>query len=157
MSIANSISFHYRPNSENIKAQVFQSIQENSISDPFWPFLRIFFSLKKLASVMHNFISICITMPKIRKNRWSNSKNKYPERCTEGWTAFFNYYLAAPRPTLCHSQRDSLTNLMLITVFIYFNLKVNCKNRQTKGNLHNWLHLVAQKIVSINFNLIWFY
>ena len=31
---------------------------------------------------------------------------------------FFNCYLAVPRPTLGHSQGDSLTNLMLITVFV---------------------------------------
>ena len=30
---------------------------------------------------------------------------------------FFNCYLAAPWPTLGHSQRDSLTNPMLITAF----------------------------------------
>ena len=30
----------------------------------------------------------------------------------------FNCYLAVPRPTLGHSQRDSLTNLMLITAFV---------------------------------------
>ena len=30
---------------------------------------------------------------------------------------FFNCYLAAPWPTLGYSQRDSLTNLMLITGF----------------------------------------
>ena len=32
---------------------------------------------------------------------------------------FFNYYLAAPRPTLGHSQGDSLINPMLITVFVH--------------------------------------
>ena len=30
---------------------------------------------------------------------------------------FFNCYLADPRPTLSHSQGDSLTNTMLITAF----------------------------------------
>ena len=30
---------------------------------------------------------------------------------------FFNCYLADPRPTLGHSQGDSLTNQMLITAF----------------------------------------
>ena len=30
---------------------------------------------------------------------------------------FFNCYLAGPRPTLSHSQGDSLTNPMLITAF----------------------------------------
>ena len=33
---------------------------------------------------------------------------------------FFNYYLAAPRPTLGYSQGGSLTNLMLITAFYPF-------------------------------------
>ena len=38
---------------------------------------------------------------------------------------FFNCYLAVPRPTLGHSQGDSLTNLMLITAFLYmFDPKV---------------------------------
>ena len=32
---------------------------------------------------------------------------------------FFNCYLAVPRPTLGHSQGDSLTNPMLITVFVH--------------------------------------
>ena len=32
---------------------------------------------------------------------------------------FFNCYLAVPRPTLGHSQGDSLTNPLLITVFVY--------------------------------------
>ena len=31
---------------------------------------------------------------------------------------FFNCYLTVPRPTLGHSQEDSLTNPMLITVFV---------------------------------------
>ena len=31
---------------------------------------------------------------------------------------FFNYYLAAPRPTLGHCQVDTLTNPMLITAFL---------------------------------------
>ena len=33
--------------------------------------------------------------------------------------SFFNCYLAVPRPTLGHSQGDSLTNPMLITSFIH--------------------------------------
>ena len=31
---------------------------------------------------------------------------------------FFNCYLAVPQPTVGHSQGDSLTNPMLITVFV---------------------------------------
>ena len=33
---------------------------------------------------------------------------------------FFNCYLAAPWPTLGHSQRDSLTNSLFITEFLLF-------------------------------------
>ena len=33
-----------------------------------------------------------------------------------------NCYLAAPRPTLGHSQGDSLTNPMLITVFLSISI-----------------------------------
>ena len=36
---------------------------------------------------------------------------------TQNCQFFLNCYLAAPRPTLGHSQGDSLTNLMLITDF----------------------------------------
>ena len=39
--------------------------------------------------------------------------------CTEKGF-FFNCYLAAPLPTLGHSQGDTLTNLMLITAFELF-------------------------------------
>ena len=39
--------------------------------------------------------------------------------CTEKGF-FFNCYLAAPLPTLGHSQGDSLTNPMLITAFELF-------------------------------------
>ena len=38
---------------------------------------------------------------------------------------FFNYYLAAPRPTLGHSQGYRLTNSMLITAFQLFQPKVH--------------------------------
>ena len=34
------------------------------------------------------------------------------------WNFSFNCYLAVPQPTLGHSQEDSLTNPMLITVFV---------------------------------------
>ena len=34
---------------------------------------------------------------------------------------FFNCYLAVPRPTLGHSQGDSLTNSMLITAFCTYS------------------------------------
>ena len=37
---------------------------------------------------------------------------------------FFNYYLAAPRPTSGHYRGDSLTDPMLITAFYIFDPKV---------------------------------
>ena len=37
---------------------------------------------------------------------------------------FFNYYLAAPRPTLGHYRGDSFTHPMLITAFYIFGPKV---------------------------------
>ena len=45
----------------------------------------------------------------------------------ESWNLindFFNCYLAAPQPTMGHCQGADLTNLMFITAFTYFNLKV---------------------------------
>ena len=38
-------------------------------------------------------------------------------RSIQQYGVFFNYYLAAPRPTWGHCQEKSLTNPMLITVF----------------------------------------
>ena len=40
------------------------------------------------------------------------------------YKAFFNRYLAAPQPTLGHYRGDSLTHLMLVTVFYIFDPKV---------------------------------
>ena len=39
-------------------------------------------------------------------------------RYSDKFFIFFNCYLAAPRPTLGHSQGDSLTNPMLITAYL---------------------------------------
>ena len=43
--------------------------------------------------------------------------NKEAKNSTTSFFFVFNCYLAAPRPTLDHSQGDSLTIPMLITVF----------------------------------------
>ena len=48
---------------------------------------------------------------------------------------FFNCYLAVPQPTLGHSQRDSLTNLILITVFIYIQPEGNREHYNEVGSL----------------------
>ena len=40
-------------------------------------------------------------------------------RKTNSFFFFFNCYLAVPRPTLGHSQGDSLTNPMLITAYVH--------------------------------------
>ena len=61
--------------------------------------------------------------------------NKISQRIFIG-NIFFNYYFPVPRPTLDHSQEDSLTKPMLITAFLsdiglkmyldYSNLKLIC-------------------------------
>ena len=38
---------------------------------------------------------------------------------------FFNCYFTVPQPTLGHSQGDSLTNPMLVSVFVQFQLAGN--------------------------------
>ena len=48
---------------------------------------------------------------------------------------FFNCYLAAPLPTLGHSQGDSLTNLMLITAFVHIQPKGHQEPRNEVGSL----------------------
>ena len=45
--------------------------------------------------------------------QWPNNNSKLPH------CIFFNCYLAVPRPTLSHSQGDSLTNSMLMTAFVH--------------------------------------
>ena len=58
---------------------------------------------------------------------------------------FFNYYFAVPRPTLGHSQGDSLTNPMLIITFVQVrpeghreprNFKVRCSVAFVVNFLH---------------------
>ena len=48
---------------------------------------------------------------------------------------FFNYYLVVPPPTLGHSQGDSLTNPMLITVFIHIRPKGHREPHNKVGSL----------------------
>ena len=48
---------------------------------------------------------------------------------------FFNCYLAAPRPTLGHSQGDSLTNPMLITVFVHIRPEGHREPHNKVGSL----------------------
>ena len=48
---------------------------------------------------------------------------------------FFNCYLAVPRPTLGHSQGDSLTNLMLITAFVHIRPESQREPRNEVGSL----------------------
>ena len=48
---------------------------------------------------------------------------------------FFNCYLAVPRPTLGHSQGDSLTNLMLITAFVQVRPKGHWEPHNEVGSL----------------------
>ena len=48
---------------------------------------------------------------------------------------FFNSYLTVPRPTLGHSQGDSLTNPMLITAFVHVRPEGHRKPRNEIGSL----------------------
>ena len=48
---------------------------------------------------------------------------------------FFNCYLAVPRPTLGHSQGDSLTNPMLITAFLHVRPEGHWEPRNEVGSL----------------------
>ena len=48
---------------------------------------------------------------------------------------FFNCYLAVPRPTLGHSQGDSLTNPMLITAYVRIRPKGQQEPRSEVGSL----------------------
>ena len=48
---------------------------------------------------------------------------------------FFNCYLAAPRPTLGHSQGGNLTNSMLITACYLYQPKVYRESRSKVGSL----------------------
>ena len=56
---------------------------------------------------------------------------------------FFNCYLAAPWPTLGHSQGDRLTNPMLITVFELFRPKGHWEPCSEVGSLSLVEHLVG--------------
>ena len=48
---------------------------------------------------------------------------------------FFNFYLAVPRPTLDDSQGDSITNLMLIAVFLHVRPECHREPRNEVGSL----------------------
>ena len=48
---------------------------------------------------------------------------------------FFNCYLAVPWPTLGHSQGDSLTNRMLITVFVHIRPEGHWEPHNEVGSL----------------------
>ena len=48
---------------------------------------------------------------------------------------FFNYYLAAPRPTSGHYLGDSLTNPMLIAAFLHVRPEGHREPRSEVGSL----------------------
>ena len=56
---------------------------------------------------------------------------------------FSNRYLAAPQPTLDHSQGDSLTNPMLITMFYLLQPKGHWEPHIEVGSLSPAKHLVG--------------
>ena len=66
-----------------------------------------------------------------------------PEQHAIAFFFFFNCYLAVPLPTLGHSQGDSLTNLMLITVFLHVRPEGHREPRSEVGSLSPAEHLVG--------------
>ena len=56
---------------------------------------------------------------------------------------FFNYYLAAPRPTSGHYRGDSLTHPMLITAFYIFDPKVT-GSLVAKNMLEKWKNTLGK-------------
>ena len=56
---------------------------------------------------------------------------------------FFNCYLALPRPTLGHSQRDSLTNPMLIMAFVHVRSIGHQESRNKVDSLSPAKHLAS--------------
>ena len=64
---------------------------------------------------------------------------------------FFNCYLAVPRPTFGHSQRDSLTNSMLITAFVNVQPKGYWEPRSEVGTLNPAKHLADFELRTFRF------
>ena len=93
--------------------------------------IREIWSIFQFSECKHFPISQKFTIPeyntvphqKQRKVFSVDVKNNFNMSCVDKshTCAFFlNCYLAAPRPTLGHFRGDSLTHLMLITVFLHF-------------------------------------
>ena len=56
---------------------------------------------------------------------------------------YFNCYLTVPQPTLGHSQGDSFTNPMLITVFVHIRPEGSREPRNKVGSLSPAEHLAG--------------
>ena len=67
---------------------------------------------------------------------------------------FFNCYLAAPRPTLGHSQGGSLTNPMLITAFlklvsaIFYQIFIFSSNDSPSKTIKNVFYFIEKTLRS---------
>ena len=64
---------------------------------------------------------------------------------------FFSCYLAAQRPTLGHSQEDSLTKPMLITAFVHVRPEVHRETRSEVGSLS-----LAERLASFKLGIFRF-
>ena len=65
----------------------------------------------------------------------TNKQIKEYKRSLQEFFFFFNCYLADPRPTLGHSQGDSLTNPMLIAAFYLIRPEGHREPRNEVGSL----------------------
>ena len=68
---------------------------------------------------------------------------KYVSTLSMGKAFFSNCYLAAPLPTLGHSQENSLPNPLLITAFYLFRLESHQASCNEVGTLSPAEHLVG--------------
>ena len=64
---------------------------------------------------------------------------------------FFNCYLAVPRPTLGHSQGDSLPNLMLIIAYVHIRPEGHREPHNKVGSLSPAEHLAGFELGTFRF------
>ena len=76
----------------------------------------IFFPSTKFLFEANIFTSLCLILPLL--TLFIHSFINLDLHLSVWFFFFFNCNLAGPRPTLSHSQGDSLTNSMLITAFV---------------------------------------
>ena len=88
--------------------------------------------------VLHHFNAVMF-------QRVPNNNSKLPH------CIFFSCYLAVPRPTLGHSQGDSLTNLILITAFVHVRPEGHWEPGNKVGSLSSDKYLAGFELGTFEF------